>query len=234
MVHIFGREFTLQQRLRSKKNRTFLVREGESLLVLKLYRSPHLHRSAREHRVLGETHGGGIAVPRPLAFTEGRALLMEYIPGENLCDLLNRRCRPEYVDKLARWLASFHRCFRRPDGSTLLRGDANLRNFILHPDGTLHGVDLEEAAPGDPWKEIGQICASILDTAPMFTPEKAALCCRLIARYRRITGLQNPESGLTAQIASALLETAQRRPRQRRYLYQKAKLLARRGLSAYR
>lgn len=232
-IYILGREFTLLKRLQSKKNRTLLVENKEGPFVLKLYRAPHHRRSALEHRVLMAAHRSGIAVPRPIAYSRNRALLMEHIPGENLCDLLNRRPLPEYADALARWLSSFHRCFRRPGGATLLRGDTNLRNFILRPGGALYGVDFEEAAPGNPARDLGRLCASILDTDPMFTPAKAALCRRLIARYRRITGLKNPASELTAQIALALRETAQRRPQQRRRLLESAAQLELKGLTRF-
>jgi len=232
-IYVLGREFTLLRRLKSRKNRTLLVENEEGRFVLKLYRAPHRHRSATEHRVLAEAHRGGIAVPRPIAYSEKRALLMEYIPGENLCDLLNRCPRPEYADALAQWLGTFHLRFRRPGGLTLLRGDTNLRNFIVRPGGALYGVDFEEAAPGEPARDLGRLCASILDTDPMFTSAKATLCHRLIERYRRITGLKDAEPELTAQIALALREAAQRRPQQRRYLLQQAKQLLRKGLTGY-
>jgi aminoglycoside phosphotransferase (APT) family kinase protein len=232
-IYIFELRFTLLKRLKSRKNRTLLVENSEGRFVLKLYRSPHHRRSALEHRVLTEAHRSGIAVPRPMAYSRYRALLMEYIPGENLCDLLNRQPSPEYADALARWLGSFHHRFRRPGGTTLLRGDTNLRNFILHAGGALYGVDFEEAAPGAPARDLGRLCASILDTDPMFTPAKAALCRRLIVRYRRITGLKDPDFAFTAQIVLALREAAHRRPQQRHYLLKNAVQLEQKGLTHF-
>lgn len=232
-IELFGRKFKLVHRLQSKKNRVYLVENKDGCFLLKLYRSPHHRRSAVEHRVLREAYRRKAAVPQPLAFNEERALLMEYISGENLCDLLNRCCLPEYADLLAEWFAYFHRCFERPGGMTLLRGDANLRNFIVHRGGVLYGVDFEEAAPGKPDRDIGQICASILNTEPMFTPAKAVLCRRLIARYGRLTGRENLESSLTGPIAAALRESARRRPQQRRYLLKEAGRLRREGLAVY-
>jgi len=172
ILHLFNREFKLLRRLKSKKNRVYLVESKEGHFVLKLYRAPHHRRSVVEHRVLQEACRKGLAVPQPVAFIEKKALLMEYIPGENLCDLLNRRCLVEYADKLADWYGSFHRCFSCPGGEFLIKGDSILRNFIVRADGSLYGVDFEETAPGDPARDIGQICASILDTDPMFTPAK--------------------------------------------------------------
>ncbi len=233
VLRLFGREFRLLCRLKSKKNRVYLVKNKEGRFVLKLYREPHHRRSAAEYRVLRKAFQKGLAVPRPVAFIEKKALLMQHIPGDNLCDLLNRSCLAEYADKLARWYGSFHRRFSRPDGNTLLRGDSNLRNFILREDGSLYGVDFEEAAPGDPARDIGQICASILDTEPMFTPAKAALCRRLMARYGEITGQDNLEYHLAGQIACALRDTAQRRPQQRRCLLRQAGLLEEHGLEYF-
>src|SRR5690554_2174710 len=159
VIRLFGRDFRLLRRLMSKKNRVYLVENKDGRFVLKLYRAPHHRRSAAEYRVLRDAFQKGAAVPQAVAFIEKKALLMKNIPGEKHCDLLNRRCLIEYADKLARWYGSFHRLFRRPDGSTLLRGDSNLRNFILRKDGSIFGVDFEEAEWGDPARDIGQICA---------------------------------------------------------------------------
>ncbi|HPZ12449.1 MAG TPA: phosphotransferase [Bacillota bacterium] len=233
VIRLFGRDFRLLRRLMSKKNRVYLVENKDGRFALKLYRAPHHRRSAAEYRVLRDAFQKGVAVPQAVAFIEKKALLMKHIPGENLCDLLNRRCLIEYADKLARWYGSFHRLFRRPDGTSLLRGDSNLRNFILRKDGSLFGVDFEEAEWGDPARDIGQICASILDTEPMFTPSKAALCRRLIARYGEIAGQESLEYRIVSQIARALRETAQRRPRQRRYLVKQAGLLEQHGLDYF-
>lgn len=232
-VRLFGCRFELRQRLQSKKNRVYLAENAGGRFVLKLYRAPHHLNSTLEHRVLQLAHRRGLAVARPLAFIEKRALLMEYIPGENLCDLLNRRYLPEYVDQLACWLAAFHRSFVRPGGKTLTRGDSNLRNFIIHENGALYGVDFEEAAPGNPAWDLGRLCASILDTEPMFTPEKAALCRRLIARYGRAAGRESLEKHLTSFIAAALRETARRRPQQRSFLLKQSNLIMIRGLDYY-
>ncbi len=221
-IGLFSQKFRLVRRLQSKKNRVYLVENAAGRFVLKLYRAPHHLNSAREYQVLLRAYRCGVAVPRPCAFIEEKALLMEHIPGENLCDLLNRRCLEEYAEKLAAWFAAFHRCFRRGCGRALLRGDSNLRNFVMRGDGTLFGVDFEEAAPGNPLQDLGRICASILDTKPMFTPKKAALCRRLIACYGGLTGQEGLEARLITETAAALRETSRRRPRQRDYLLEQA------------
>lgn len=231
-AHLFGRSFRLLRRMESRKNRVYLAASEGRRYVLKLYRSPHHLHSALEHQVMQQARGYGIPVPPPLAFIEGKALLMAYIPGGNLCDLLNSRCLQTYADKLAQWYSTFHRCFSRPGGGTLVRGDSNLRNFILCRSGILYGVDFEEASPGNPLLDIGQICASILDTEPMFTPEKSALCLRLITRYSLITGQGNLEPCLSPIIARVLRETASRRPRQQGYLLEQAGLLEKCGLAS--
>ena len=230
IVHIFGSKFKLIKRLKSKKNRVCLVRNGRDAYVLKLYRAPYHRRSCAEHRVLKEARRGGLAVPQPLAFIKNKALLMKWIPGENLCDALNRRCLPEYADQLAQWFSTFHGHFKRPGGRAMLRGDAILRNFIVHPDGTLYGIDFEEAKIGNPLEDLAKICASILDTDPMFTAPKVALCRRLLKGYGRITGKGNLESAAAGAIARALRETSQYRPEQRRYLLQKAVYIEQGGL----
>lgn len=232
-IRLFSLKFRLLRRLPSKKNRVYLVESAAGRFVLKLYRAPHHLNSAREHQVLLRACRCGVAVPRPCAFIEGKALLMEHIPGENLCDLLNRRCLEEHAEKLAGWFAAFHHCFRHGGGKTLLRGDSNLRNFVMRGNGTLYGIDFEEAAPGHPLRDLGRICASILDTEPKFTAEKAALCRRLIACYGGLTGQEGLEPRLIAETVVALREASRRRPRQRDYLLEQAARLEQGRLEYY-
>lgn len=229
--HMFGLELNILRRLESKKNRVYLVETGGELFVLKIYRAPYRQRSAVEYRVLQDAFNKGVPVPRPADFKEKEALLLEYIPGENVCNLLNRCCRPDYAQQLAEWYACFHGSFKQPGGKTLIKGDSILKNFIARPDGKLYGVDFEQAEPGDPARDIGQVCASILDTNPMFTPQKARLCRRLISCYIKLTGYSHGR--YVEQIAAALRESSRWRPQQRTYLLQQASAMEQQGLEHF-
>jgi len=66
--------------------------------------------------------------------------------------------------------------------------DAVLSNFILSDD-KIFGVDLEDAGPGDPLDDVGQLCASILGSEPFFTPVKFDLCLRMLRSYERTASL---------------------------------------------
>ena len=64
---------------------------GDSLYILKWHRQ---EGADREFSILTKAHRQGLQVPKPLDLWPGRAILMAYIPGENLCDLISKRPSP--------------------------------------------------------------------------------------------------------------------------------------------
>lgn len=214
---------SLEGLLYSKKNRVYKARCGGCLCILKWFRPQG--EADWEFSILTKAHGQRLRVPRPLNLWPGRAILMEYIPGENLCDLLNERPSPKLARSLAEWYAAFHRAFTQADGKVLLKGDSILRNFIWQPE-SLWGIDFEESRPGDPAEDIGEITCSILSTDPMFTREKILLCRFLIDHYQRLAPLEGVEDAL----AQALVDTARRRGAD--CLLPKARLIKEKGLDS--
>jgi aminoglycoside phosphotransferase (APT) family kinase protein len=226
---------TILRPLTSKKNDVFLVSQKDEKLVLKVYRPQFRKRASREWATLEEAFSKGLPVPQPLAYFRDSALLLTYITGENLCDAFNSAPSSAYVQALARWYSNFHLALARTGGQCVLKGDSILKNFVLswkagntaRPQ--LYGVDFEESIVGDPAQDVGEICASILNTDPMFTEEKTILCQELVNTYVTLTGYPHRKKIIQA-IAAALHITAQWRPRQRDYLLKQAAAIAAEGL----
>jgi len=209
-------------RLRSRKNSVCIVETDEGRLVLKLFLTG---RATKESRVLRRALLRRLRVPKIHAAV-GNIILMEFIEGPNVCDLMNDTLEGRYAVELGKWFAQFHLAFKR-NGLTLVRSDSILRNFLEASNGT-YGVDFEEAHVGDGLEDVGQICASILDTDPVFTPKKYELCRTLITAYQEET-----DSDLTdveLHTANALRLAARFRPSRRRLLTKKASEIKRRRL----
>ena len=139
-------------------------------------------------------------------------LIMSYIHGENLCDILNNEITV-YSEKkrllflLAEWFNKFHNYFRTSD-NFYIRNDAILRNFIFSDK--IWGVDFEEFRKGKPIEDIACMCASILTSDPMFTSEKFSLCQFFIESYSKSVkwNLEN----INKEVSYAILERIQWRP----------------------
>jgi len=196
-----GLGLRIMRRFASKKNRGYLVESGAAHYVLKVYSPEFEHHLPVEADLLKKAHNLALGVPRPVEVRD-HALLMEYIEGDNLCDALNARPRLEYAAALAHWFFCFHEAFSVSPTCTVVRGDSNLRNFIVaatdaQAAGTrLVGVDFEESGKAHPASDIGTIVASVLNTDPMFTPTKAELCLNMIQTYLRTQAARVRHNGL--------------------------------------
>jgi tRNA A-37 threonylcarbamoyl transferase component Bud32 len=220
---------------KSKKNKVLLVEKESHLYVLKVYNQNSAMRAKKEFDVLHTAHSRGIKVPKPLFFWDRSALLLEYIPGESLCDVLNNSPSLDYAHLLASWYASFH--FSTGGSKEGLcpniKGDSILRNFIYVKGASsrdcLYGVDFEEADQGEPAVDIGEICASILNTDPMFSAYKISLCRETIRAYICLTDYCPPKP-FSYYIGQALRNSARWRPHQREFLLRGASVLEEHGL----
>lgn len=211
LVQTFGTDIEVKfhSRFQSKKNvviRLTMLSGGEKVeqpLVAKMFIADTYDKEINMLRLCTRGH---VRVPDILAARDG-VILMEYVPGENLVDSLNRTFSKRTVELIANWYHGFH-VFTQS-----VKGDSILRNFISTKEG-LVGLDFEEAGPG-PWvKDIGGICASMLDTRPVFDVRKQALVWHLLETYLRLRGIStNPETErmFTDEIADALGRTADRR-----------------------
>lgn len=209
----------------SKKNRVFLVNlasDGHSRpAVLKVHPFPG-PALRRERGLLEEAERQGLAVPRLLDHTES-SLLLEFIAGETLCDLVNRELDPRPLEELARWLADFHRRF-----PGLVRGDSQLKNFIWHRS-RVFGIDFEECSQGQYVEDVAGICSSILDTNPMFTPAKFELTRTFLTMYEALN-LPIKDKQLHREIANTLRRKVRFRPGQQDTLLLQAQRIEEKGV----
>jgi tRNA A-37 threonylcarbamoyl transferase component Bud32 len=214
-----GSDVLKATRLNSKKNRVHhLVLEGGEIVV-KVYDHD---RWRREQQVLLSCESRGILVPHALQMGEGYTI-MEFLGGPDLRDLINHTLRPGYVRLLADWMADFHTAFFEVE-TTMVRSDAKLQNFILTEVGVA-GLDFELAHMGDPLEDLGEVCAHILNTDPMFTPDKESLCNEFLLRYSMLTGFSL--TGITEWVIWAMEQSVPFRPHQRGSLEREIDLLRR-------
>lgn len=205
----------------SRKNRVYRISTEIGDLVLKVFQTG---RTEQEFSVLREAFDRGLKVPEPYQIFEN-LLFMEFVSGRSLCDSLNESLDAKYAVELAEWFGEFHRSFRDEDAS-LVKSDSNLKNFLVSKRGMV-GVDFEFAHMGDPIEDIGEACAFILDTDPMFTAEKYELCHTFLRVYQEATGADLV--GISDSIAHALREAARFRQNQRDLLLLKATEIAESG-----
>lgn len=177
----------VQKRFISKKNTVGMVRFEGKTCVFKLYHPQHEESMNREIKILSKASP---VVPVPSIIEkdyENHMLILDYIAGENLCDILNDSSnsiekKHRTMELLSDWFVAFHSSFKTKNGF-LIRGDSNLRNFVYND--TIWGIDFEEVRPGIPEEDIGQLCASLLTSDPLFTDEKIHLCQLFITSYER-------------------------------------------------
>lgn len=202
----------LQKRLEGKKNTVSYVLLNDKPRVIKWF-APGLQRNMETEYSILKKGSSKLDIPILLEKDENNnVLVLNYIMGENLCDVINSEETSSDEKKrlmilLGRWFAQFHTHFKTAD-QYRIRGDAILRNFILTD--RIYGVDFEESRFGKPVEDIATMCASILSTDPMFTNEKIQLCRTFIDSYEKSVkwGLMN----VSNEIAYALLERIQWRP----------------------
>src|SRR5512137_271415 len=125
----------LQKRFESKKNTVAYVVFNGQPRILKWF-VPGLKQNMEiEYSVLKKGFSN-LTIPSPFEKdTENNVIVMSYIMGENICDIVNNpqkilEEKIKVVHLLADWFVNFHTFFKSEDGFRL-RGDANLKNFIL-------------------------------------------------------------------------------------------------------
>jgi tRNA A-37 threonylcarbamoyl transferase component Bud32 len=225
----------LQRRFESKKNTVAYVVSSGHPRILKWY-VPGLKKNMdNEYSVLKKGFSD-LSIPSPLEKDdENNVLVMSYIIGENVCDIVNNTQKVleeknKVVESLAEWLVAFHTFFKSEQGFRI-RGDASLRNFLLRR-GQIWGVDFEESRMGKPSEDLATSCASLLSTTPMFTDEKFQLCQTLLDSYRK-TAKWDVEH-MNAEISYALLERIQWRPNDEALLRKVATQVRNHGLQGAR
>jgi tRNA A-37 threonylcarbamoyl transferase component Bud32 len=225
----------IQKRFESKKNTVAYVVHNGQPRILKWY-VPGLKQNMEiEYDVL-KKGSSELSMPSPLEKdTENNVLVMSYIMGKNICDLLNDSQmsleeKQKIVSLLANWLTAFHSFFKTEDGFRL-RGDACLRNFILSRE-RVWGLDFEESRSGKPVEDLAGLYVSILSTDPMFTDEKFQLGSTLLETYRKSAKWEI--ENINAEVSYGLLERIQWRPNDEEILRKYATKIRQKGLRAAR
>ena len=226
---IVGSDFVIQSsaRLPSRRNTvlhiTGCLQSDGALrsLVAKWFRQPGI---ANEATVLRDAYEREVPVPR-IVGTTAEVLLMEFIEGPNLCDVLTNTPSPRYGRLLGTWLAQYHTAFQRSGELVLAKGDARIRNFIC-ANTNLVGVDFEESSVGSYLDDLASACASILDTTPIFTPAKRRVCRALLSMYAA-TRLEDTPTSLVRRVSPYLIKNLKATLRRRRNPSDLAKAIGR-------
>lgn len=169
----------------SRRNEVFLSEiqcNGKTTMVIvKECRSTE--EAQTESEILRFLRDRKISVPEVYDVRD-KYLLLEYLQGFLLTDLVDSKCNhPNWVTELAKWFANLHLSTLDNQGKVLLKGDSNLRNFILTSKG-FFGLDFEEKIYAYPEKDLGECCAYILANNPMFSNEKLLIVRKFINDYK--------------------------------------------------
>jgi len=199
-------------RLKSKKNAVLSLTVSSTgtiihTVVAKMFIAGQF---TNELSVLKTSWAQGLAVPQVLEARDG-VILMEFIPGEPFVDRINHTFEPHLIDKLAEWYYNYHKVHGK------IKGDPRLRNFILNED-KIYGVDFEESCEAHWMVDIAGVCASLLDTDPIFDPRKQKLSWRFLEKYLTFIDLPRDDivdADFIATIADTLRQTSQWRDDQR-------------------
>jgi len=225
----------VQKRFDSKKNTVAYVMFKGQPRVLKWFVPGLKQNMDNEYNVL-KKGVSDLAIPTPFERdTENNVLVMSYILGHNVCDVLNDSQlsfeeKEKVMHHLADWFIRFHSHFRTEQGFQI-RGDATLRNFIQNK-GHMYGVDFEESRNGKPIEDLATLCGSLLSTTPMFTDEKFDLCQIFLDAYRNQAAWGI--GSMSAEISYALLERIQWRPSDEELLRKYATRIRTKGLQIAR
>jgi len=199
------KKFRIKERFKSKKNRVFRIEADGEDRVLKIFSS--MRRLDREYNILRLLQDN-LSVPSIYEINrKDRFLIMEFLPGENLCDFVNLKNREKIrvMNRLAEWLSDFHSFFK---DKHIIRGDSILRNFIVDKE-KLYGLDFEESRIGRVEEDLAEMCISILTTDEKFTDEKFRLCKFLLESYESRANLNL--NYLNREIYRALIRFSERR-----------------------
>ncbi len=220
----------IQKKFDSKKNTVAYVTIDDKPRVIKWFVPGFKRQMKIEYNILKK---GSTKINIPVIHEideENNAIIMSYINGINLCDILNDE-KTETTEKeklihlLAEWFKDFHNFFKTQEQFTI-RGDSILRNFIYTD--RIWGVDFEESRIGKPIEDIAGICSSILTTDPMFTFEKNRLCDLFIKSYLKLT--QGKFDNINDELAYSILEKIQYRPNDEELLRKHCKIIKKKGL----
>ncbi|MBU4535091.1 MAG: hypothetical protein KKF16_04540 [Euryarchaeota archaeon] len=121
-----------------------------------------------------------------LILTNPNFIIMEYIPGKPVSELVFNRNNGSWIVKLAEWMHQIHTIQSKSNKYVFLKGDCNLRNFIYFKN-QIYGLDFEEEIYGDPSLDLGEICFFILDIRSK-DPGRWQMIKKFIKTYENCSG----------------------------------------------
>lgn len=185
LERVMGGSITCLRKMFSRRNSVYLVR------ALRPNRIPRSYvvkistggSAVEEAYLLTFLRAGGVNVPRVIWHNHW-IIVLEYIDGVLLADLLEQEQDGphDWVEALAAWLWSLHSLVRTDNGCCFCMPDLNLRNFI-YKDGRFFGYDFQETVFDRPERDLGGLCAFIMNNDPMFADYKYDIAKRLIGSY---------------------------------------------------
>ena len=220
----------IQKNMESKKNTVTYVTLNGKPRILKQF-VPGLKTGMKNEYSVLKKGSAKLNIPTAYNIDESNnVIVMNYIMGENLCDLINDEDttldeKKRSIKLLAEWFNDFHKFFKKQD-EYLIRGDSTLRNFILTD--RIWGVDFEESRIGKPVEDIAGLCSSILTTDPMFTSKKFQLCKLFVQSYVDLA--PGRIKNIDGEISYSLLEKIQWRPDDEEKLRKFSKRIKEKGL----
>jgi tRNA A-37 threonylcarbamoyl transferase component Bud32 len=183
------------ERLESKRNQVYKVRLNEGLNkrlgILKKYRSDNRKLLNSEYQNIKRLSELGILVPKVI-YKGSDYLVMEYIQGELVADMVEKLDTGGWIEEFSRWMAKLH-SFSKYNGR-FLKMDVNLRNFI-YSKGKIYGIDFEQMGYGDIRIDLGNICFFILTNEPPFEKEKHIITRRFLKGYEYFSKIKLKEMG---------------------------------------
>ena len=199
------------RQLKSKKNTVAFIMYNYKPIVIKSYSPGFIKNMETEYKILNKVTKESFKINIPTLYNydiKNNFILMNYINGNNLCDIINDEKtsineKNKIMILLAEWLKNYHNYFKKSKNFTI-RGDSILRNFIYSDK--IIGLDFEETRIGKPEEDIAELCSSILTTNPMFEPYKFQLCKTLIKSYIDIIDFIITD--IWIEISYALLQTS--------------------------
>lgn len=217
------------QEFKSKKNTVAYVIFNGKPMIIKRFVPGSKNNMENEYSILKKAHD--LHVPSVFEKDEhNNILIMSYINGENLCEIINSETL-EFEEKrrililLSQWFSDFHEKFKNYE-KKLIHGDSALRNFIFSKK--IYGLDFEESRQGKNIEDIAELCASILSTNPMFEIEKFELCKIFIKSYTE--KIQSELKGINNAIVYSLLKKIQWRPDQENILRNYGNIIKKRNI----
>jgi tRNA A-37 threonylcarbamoyl transferase component Bud32 len=208
----------------SRRNNVYFIEAGVRENITERYIiKEHINSSTgNEVFILNALHKQGVNVPDVL-WHDNNIIIMPYIQGVLLADLLIdiEIAEELWIFELAKWLHKLHGYMNTSSQVCLCMDDLNLRNFIF--DGRkFYGIDFESVCFYPPERDLGGICAFILNNHPMFEHWKYRICNTFIKAYEALSvdscNTKLDREAIWFYLIEELKVAAGRREKQRNYL----------------